>query len=842
MDERVQEVQYWLVDTYPAYFASGGSFPIATDGITGGNTVKALVMALQIHLKLSPVDGVWGNGTSSACPTISQSTKDNVLLRILQAGCICKGYNPGPFDGIWGNKTANAIIEFKEDLGFANATATLAPAYFKSLLTTDPTKLSPEPPVDLSLIERYYRKCRVRMVQQYLNANYSSLFVAQLGYIPTGGDYERKTSKALIYAFQSVIGTTADGVLGPNTFAKMPTVRKGSQSVDVVKILQCALICNNSKIEEIDGIYDDELVENVGEFQEFMRLVIDPAVIFGEVNRRTWGALLRSCGDTARVPNAADTRFKLTATQAQSLHNDGYRFIGRYLTKVPGGYDKNLTDQEIIDITDADLHIVPIFQENNSGIESFSGITGYTSWCKAVYAATRLRLPECTIYFAVDFDATEDQINGAIKNFFQGIKDARSVNPSIYNVGIYSSRNTCDVMLSDKLAENCYVSNMSTGYSGNLGFLMPENWSFDQYATGTYKASDNSTFDLDKVIASGTDDGVNYVPDIGSDNWNLHVHKLINANIDQCINNAELVINIIPYIKELEDAYWDYKTVTDGEVEVDADAAKNCVLSVLYYLWHKKYDAQFKATLTTNEKYCDYVDAEVPELAESLDQYIAKENIVILKDASAATDAYNGLFELHHLAAVISAYTNPPVELFKPEWYGWAGDMATAFSEIRELKENLEDDYVGDIEHARDRICRMEVDSGADPVQMNYCDLFGDADGFAINTVIKDLFKHNNNNKEHILSDAFSIYYGSSVGDSSRAHYTKRICYLLNNLPVTSYSISEISTMLYNYFLDKSQEFLIKNKADKINLNNPSHLDIVKACCLAFTEFIMHYF
>lgn len=113
----------------------------------------------------------------------------------------------------------------------------------------------------------------------------------------------------------------------------------------------------------------------------------------------------------------------------------------------------------------------------------------YASWCKAVYAATRLRLPECTIYFAVDFDATEAQTNGAIKNFFQGIKDARTVNPSIYNVGIYSSRNTCDVMLSNKLAENCYVSNMSTGYSGNLGFLMPENWSFDQYATGTYKAT-----------------------------------------------------------------------------------------------------------------------------------------------------------------------------------------------------------------------------------------------------------------------------------------------------------------------------------------------------------------
>lgn len=134
----------------------------------------------------------------------------------------------------------------------------------------------------------------------------------------------------------------------------------------------------------------------------------------------------------------------------------------------------------------------------------------------------------------------------------------------------------------------------------------------------------------------------------------------------------------------------------------------------------------------------------------------------------------------------------------------------------------------------------MEADSVADPVQMNYCDLFGDADGFAIYTVIKDLLKHHNN-KEHILSNAFDIYYGSSTGDSSRAHYTKRISYLLNNLPVISYSINEISTMLKNYFLDAGQTLLIKQKA-KANLENQEHKDIIEACCIAFTEFFMHYF
>lgn len=840
MDERVQEVQNWLVDTYPTYFGHGGSFPITPDGITGGNTVKALVMALQIHLNLKPVDGIWGNGTSSACPTISQTTNDKTLLKIVQGGFICKGYNPGPLDGIWGNSTANAIVKFKDDLGFSNAAATLSPAYFKSLLTTDPTILSLDPPDDLQYMERYYQKHRVRKVQQYLNANYSSLFVANLGYIPTGGDYERKTSKAVIYAFQSAIGTTADGALGPNTFSKMPVVGKGSQLTDVVKILQCALICNRCKINEINGIYDSELVEYVKEFQMFMRLDLQSTVNLGEVDRRTWGALLWSCGDTARFPNAADTRFQLTAIQAQSLFNDGYRYIGRYLTKVPNGFDKNLTDQEIINLTDAGLHIVPIFQENGSTVEAFNGTTGYESWSKAVYAATKLRLPECTIYFAVDFDATEAQTNSAVKDYFQGIKDARAVNPSIYKVGIYSSRNTCDVMLSNKFAENSYVSNMSTGYSGNLGFLMPENWSFDQYATGSYKASDNSIIDLDKVIASRFDEGVDHVPDIGNTNWTLHSGKF--AGIEQAVNNAESVGNIIPYIKALEDAYWDYSSGT----HIDIDAAKECVLSVLYYLWHKKYtNRQFDATLYTNTDFCDYVDSEYPELAETLEQYITKNNNKILKDDSFTTYPYNGLFELHHLAVVISAYIAPPTStidgrpaIIKAEWYGWAGDLATAFLEINILKSG--ENYLSDIIHARDRICRMEVDSINDPVQLNYCDLFGDADGFAIYTVVMDLLRNGIYNKKRILSSAFSNYYGSTVYDAY-AHYTKRICYLLNNMPATSYSIDELTTKLYEYYLKKENWLLLSTKAKMLTLDQ-SKEDVIKACCTALAEFMMQYF
>lgn len=72
MDLRVKEVQEWLGSKYPSYFhydengTGSGSFPVKPDGMTGNTTVKALIMALQIHLNLKPVDGIWGNGTSAA--------------------------------------------------------------------------------------------------------------------------------------------------------------------------------------------------------------------------------------------------------------------------------------------------------------------------------------------------------------------------------------------------------------------------------------------------------------------------------------------------------------------------------------------------------------------------------------------------------------------------------------------------------------------------------------------------------------------------------------------------------------------------------------------------------
>ena len=48
-----------------------------------------------------------------------------------------------------------------------------------------------------------------------------------------------------------------------------------------------------------------------------------------------------------------------------------------------------------------------------------------------------------------------------------------------YRIGVYGSRNICQKVSSLTKAESSFVADMSTGYSGNLGYSMPNNWAFE---------------------------------------------------------------------------------------------------------------------------------------------------------------------------------------------------------------------------------------------------------------------------------------------------------------------------------------------------------------------------
>lgn len=88
--------------------------------------------------------------------------------------------------------------------------------------------------------------------------------------------------------------------------------------------------------------------------------------------------------------------------------------------------------------------------------------------------------------------------NIKIRNYYNKMSENN------YKVGIYGTRNVCSQVMKAGYAETCYVSDLSTGYSGNMGFKLPENWNLDQYATVIgLKDKEGEIWEIDKVNYSG---------------------------------------------------------------------------------------------------------------------------------------------------------------------------------------------------------------------------------------------------------------------------------------------------------------------------------------------------
>lgn len=102
-------VQQWLNNTY--------GLSLATDGIYGDKTKKALIKGLQyvLNAKFSAkleVDGIFGKATKAAIKPCKKGTY-GAYPSILQAFLICHGYDTGGFDGDYGNRTESAVKTFQ---------------------------------------------------------------------------------------------------------------------------------------------------------------------------------------------------------------------------------------------------------------------------------------------------------------------------------------------------------------------------------------------------------------------------------------------------------------------------------------------------------------------------------------------------------------------------------------------------------------------------------------------------------------------------------------------------------------------------------------------------------
>lgn len=495
MDEAVKRAQTWLNDTYNG---KKGYSTITADGIIGAGTIKALIIALQIEEGDSNPDGIFGKNTAANCPELSKGYIDvtHHFCKLLQHALYCKGYDPGSVKGTFGSTTEAAIQNIQRNAGIPQ-TGKVNGKLMKQILSLD------------ALVNRGDEK--IREIQLALNGNYLDYF----DIIPTDGRPSRQLAKGLIYALQAEQGLaagSADGLFGPATQKKCPTLSAGDTRQGYIKIMKYALYLNGIDIASFSGTFGTDTTEDVRSFQTFASL---PVAKYGVVDPMTWASLLTSKGDTSRGTQACDTSKVLTANRLAVLKSKDYRIFGRYLT---GKYAMSADEIERILGTNANIEneeskncLFPIFQRTggvhaSNTIEYFTEAQGLEDGKDAVEAALKFGFKEkTTIFFASDVDAYDYQVKSILLPYYKKVKEAFDANKRRdYIMGIYGPRNTCIQVCGAGYASACFVSDMSTAYSGNLGYPLPKLWAFDQYAGDAFgNKGDADYVDIDKDAVSG---------------------------------------------------------------------------------------------------------------------------------------------------------------------------------------------------------------------------------------------------------------------------------------------------------------------------------------------------
>lgn len=481
MDAAVLSVQIWLNKTYKGKV---GYKPIAEDGITGWGTVKALTVALQIEEGIASPNGNFGPSTRKLCPALSVNSGTSNFVNILKGGLYCKGYEGGALDGKFTDRVKGSVMEFQSDAGLTNPDGVVNAVIFKALLTMDAFKLLNYGP--------YKGNLQIRSIQQDLNRNYiaNKYFSIDIGLVPCDGIYGRSTNKALLYALQIEEGiSVSNGVFGPSTRRLCPVLREGSSKTAFVKLLEYALYLNNYNPSNFSGVFTSDVKRAVIGFQKFSALDAD-----GIAGLSTWASLLVSSGNTNRKGNACDCAQTITEARAKTLKDNGYKYIGRYLT---GKF--KMTNEEVQTILNNGFKLFPIFEVGGYKNEYFTENQGIEDAKSAMKAASDLGFSENTIiYFAVDYDAVEYQVKNNIIPYFKGVYETLK----LYKVGIYAPRHVCSLVSQNGYSCSSFVCDMSTGFSGNLGYSLPNDWAFDQISTVTLGSGDGK-IEIDNDICSG---------------------------------------------------------------------------------------------------------------------------------------------------------------------------------------------------------------------------------------------------------------------------------------------------------------------------------------------------
>jgi hypothetical protein len=167
------------------------------------------------------------------------------------------------------------------------------------------------------------------------------------------------------------------------------------------------------------------------------------------------------------VLNGLDTTIELTR-HAAALKAQGYDFALRYYSN---NASKNLSLGEARALASAGLQIGVVWETSGTHAGFFTRAQGLADGAQAFRMAKEsIGQPfGSAIYFAVDYDPTQADIDGVVSNYFTGVHAALYVanegEPS-YRVGVYGSGLCCGTLIDRGMATLSWLS-QSTAFAGS---------------------------------------------------------------------------------------------------------------------------------------------------------------------------------------------------------------------------------------------------------------------------------------------------------------------------------------------------------------------------------------
>lgn len=166
--------------------------------------------------------------------------------------------------------------------------------------------------------------------------------------------------------------------------------------------------------------------------------------------------------DHNTVQRGVDTAATCSKTTCQSVADDGNRFIGRYLSLSAW---KTITNEEAAQIHAAGLKVVCFYEDRGNEAEQTYD-NGQSHAMTAIEKARAANQPSgSAIYFAIDYDATDAQMENIVA-YFRGIQKHFADVGNPYVIGVYGSGAVCQKIKQDlHIATFSYLSR-SYGWRG----------------------------------------------------------------------------------------------------------------------------------------------------------------------------------------------------------------------------------------------------------------------------------------------------------------------------------------------------------------------------------------